>query len=277
MMKIGIYSNIDKDKELSVTKEIIATLQKSGAEVFLFGDTAKVLNTDDSFILNTKPDILLVLGGDGTILRVAEYCNINNIPILGLNTGTVGFLTNFEISEINKLYSALSKKNFKTEERLMLDIVSNGLGKLALNEVVVAKKHHDKLILLAVKVNGELVDNFYCDGFIVATPTGSTAYSLSCLGPIVTPNSAVLVLTPICPHSLHARPIVVSSSDTIEICAVSSECDIIVDGKFLGVLNSGGSVKVQKAQQGLSFIKTTGKNFYYRLINKLSQRTNTKR
>ena len=249
-------------------------LQMLGAHVFVYGDAAAVLNSADGFKQKQIPDVMVVLGGDGTILGIAPFCASNTIPILGLNLGRIGFLSGLELCDIDKLYDILSNKKYSLESRAMLDITqnhaSNNVVTLALNEAIVARKSIARIVGLDIFVNDEYVNQYFCDGFIVATATGSTAYSLSSGGPIVAPNADVLTLTPISPHTLHARPIVVDGAARVVIKPKVEECVIVADGKSVGNLCAGQELLVKKSNHAAQFIKPKDSKFFERLINKLN-------
>ena len=270
-MKIGIFTNILKDKDFIVTQKLAEQMRSSGFETLYYGDSANFLGRPDAFSSDEKPEIMLTLGGDGTILRIVAFCAERNIPILGLNLGTIGFLTCLETALFDKLPELIKNRSYKVDPCFMLSVKFGGKEVLALNESVVAR-HSGKLMSVQVRVNDEFVDNYYCDGFIVATPTGSTAYSLSAGGPIVSPLSDVFVLTPVNPHTLHSRPIVVNANDIIKITPFgeTANCNLFVDGNVVGLLGKGESVQIRKSAKPALFIKTDGESFFSRLLNKLN-------
>ncbi|MCL2847253.1 MAG: NAD(+)/NADH kinase [Firmicutes bacterium] len=270
-MQIGLYTNINKDERLQITEQLVKDLNLLGASVSIYGEASKLLKTKDAFTQKENLEVMIVLGGDGTILGIADFCASNNIPILGLNLGRVGFLTGLELGDTYKLFEILSQKKYSTEKRSMLEIAYNGKKYLALNEVVVSRVSASKMIAIAVNVDGEFVDEFNADGFIVATPTGSTAYSLSAGGPIIAPSSDCLALTAICPHTLHARPIVISGNSVVELSSKNDNCDMILDGKSIGVLNKTELLTIKKSTKQASFISPNSLNFFSRLLSKLNK------
>jgi len=270
-MKIGIFTNTQKDKDLSVTKRLAGQLAANGFEVLYYGESAEPLGEADAFFSDQNPGIMLTLGGDGTILRIASFCAEREIPILGLNLGTIGFLTCLESIDFDGLSGLIKNRSYKTEPCVMLSVQFRGEEALALNEAVI-ERHSCKLMSVDVRVNGEFVDNFYCDGYIVSTPTGSTAYSLSAGGPIISPCSDVLALTPVNPHTLHSRPIVVCGNDVITVTPFgeTEKCNIIVDGNIVGSIAKGENVQIRKYRNPVLFIKAGGESFFSRLLNKLN-------
>ena len=271
-MKIGIFTNIHKDSDFSVTKKLAMRLQEGGIEVLLYGDAAKNFNKPDAFLGKSVPEIMLTLGGDGTILRIISYCAENDIPILGLNLGNVGFLTGVELSGLDKLADILKNHRYTIEPCAMLQIKFPGHEVLALNDAVIARAA-GRMISLDVRVNGEFVDNYYCDGFIIATPTGSTAYSLSAGGPIISPQADVFALTPVNPHTLHSRPIIVSGKDVIRIMLAGETIEgaVVVDGRDVGIFTKGQVAEICKSKKIARFIKTDDKSFFGRLLHKLNK------
>ena len=270
-MKIGIYTNVYRDGDLTVTKKLMAELDKSGIAYFIFGEAATKLGLKDGFNIKEKISVMITLGGDGTILRIASFCAKEDIPILGLNLGTVGFLTELENGEITKLIEIIKKGKFKTEKRTMLHITFGDKTALALNEAVVSRAGCGKMLSLSVLVNGEFVNSYHCDGFIVSSPTGSTAYSLSAGGAIITPSSQVLALTPINPHTLHSKPIVVSNSDVVTIVLKNESIGVIAaDGKEFGEIDKNIKIEVKNSKYNASFIRTREKGFFERLLSKLN-------
>ncbi|MCL2062559.1 MAG: NAD(+)/NADH kinase [Firmicutes bacterium] len=281
-MQIGVYTNIKCDADLSVTNKLIALLKADGFGISLYGEAAALLDCADAFCASKttqKPDIMITLGGDGTVLGIAAYCARNAIPILGLNLGNLGFLTGIEKSDLNKLCSILKTKAYTVENRFLLQIALGKKKLYALNEAVVSRGAGGKMISLDVFVNDIFVDNYFCDGFIVATPTGSTAYSLSAGGPIIAPNTDALALTPINPHSLHARPIITGGGDTVTVRPVSdtSDCRIVADGVEAGTVLSTCAAKISKSEFSAQLIKVAPQSFYTRLLTKLNKWSVTER
>ena len=269
-MNVGVYTNVKKDASLAITKDILAKLNKSGVKTFCYGEIATLLSCDDSFNKSCKIDAMIVLGGDGTILTIAQFCAKNNIPILGINLGRIGFLTGLEESDIGDIYTMLKHNDYDLDTRVMLDISFNNYSGLALNEVVVTRKSNSKVINLEVTVNDDFVDSYYLDGYIVSTATGSTAYSLSAGGPIIAPSAYCFSLTAISPHSFHARPIVVGVDSTVSIKPVKEAVDVVLDGIMVGSLEKGASVKIKKSSHSVTFIKPKGQGFFNRLLTKLN-------
>ncbi len=230
--------------------------------------------------LTEECEFLVVLGGDGTILRTANLIQPKTIPILGVNLGRLGFLTSIEKESIDLyLEKSLDKINFIIEERIMLDveILNEGIvvyKDIALNDVVFSRNYLEGMLGFLVKVSNVDVDEFFADGFIISTPTGSTAYSLSAGGPILTPEMDVILLTPICPHTLYARPIVVQASEEIDVVltSVGRKSIISVDGQRHYKLNDKSSVKVNRSKVITKTIRFKDRVFFNILGDKIGKR-----
>lgn len=269
-MQIGIYTNTQKDKNLSKTLKLATSLEKKGASVLVYGEkAAKSLGVIDAFTISDIPVAMLVLGGDGTILNIVDFCAAADIPILGINLGRVGFLTGLEDIGIAEIFNLITNKNTKKEQRCMLEIEFNGKSYLALNEVALNRKLSSKMLSVNVSVDNNFVAQYNADGFIVATPTGSTAYSLSAGGPIIAHNADCFALTAICPHTLNARPMVVASNSHVTLTS-DSDAIIIIDGKGEHILRATSHVYIKKAPEKATFIAPDGLNFFTRLQQKLN-------
>ena len=197
-------------------------------------------------------DLAIIVGGDGTILKAARFYAPLEVPIFGINVGRLGFLAQVKVDEIELGLEKLINGEFKIDERLMLTLNKNGT--IALNDIVVKNSNSLKTVEFIVYLNDKPVCNYLADGIIVATPTGSTAYTLSAGGPVVEPSLEALVLVPICPHTLNARPLVIPANETIKICSKNGKdvFSIFVDGQI--DINGQESIVVDKAQQKAKII-----------------------
>jgi NAD+ kinase len=231
--------------------------------------------------LNTiNPDlsILVVLGGDGTLLRIAEQAARYSIPVIGINLGHLGFLTELTKQEAKETLDAILSDSVNVENRLMLkallknDTATTTLG-YALNDVVINKNAYDRILLLSTSVNGELITTYKADGLIFATPTGSTAYNLSAGGPLVYPGLASILVTPICPFMLGSRPILLPSE--IRISTIFDEenhnenANLIIDGRPGGKLHRNEQIIIEKAEHPLQLIVPPHRDYFSILRNKL--------
>ncbi len=279
MCIIGVYANEQKDPRFEITKQVIQKLKDKGLEYYLDEQVAEVL--DPSLAVGERHiDYLILLGGDGTMLSAARKYAPRGAAILGFNLGRLGFLLDTEISDFDKALDALLKGEVKIEERLMLQVVvmdkDYGVKKIeyALNEAVISQRRILRLIDIDVMVNDTLVDTMYCDGVIVATPTGSTGYNVSAGGSIVKPDLDLMMITPICAHSLLSSKLIVSGSDTVTISPSAKSRfypGLTLDGQRYIDIDEGDNVAVSRADFKARFIKFTNKDFFKVLKDKFTE------
>ena len=276
--KIGFVTNIEKDPTLQETKKMVDFVLKKGCEVYVsenFSDVHPDVIATSSSEMYKSVDFVVVIGGDGTILRVARSAAIFDTPILGINFGTLGYLADVEkINAIDAIEKVLNG-DFTIENRMMLEpyvergCVSHEIN-LALNEVCITNSVCSRMIKLSVEVNGEYFDTFRADGIIVSTPTGSTAYNLSAGGPILSPHTELMTITHICPHTLYARPFVIDGNDVVRIRVQSNYNNVQMscDGQST-VQMKNDVIIVKKSRYVTRIIKTTNMNFYDILRRKM--------
>lgn len=273
----GIYTNIRKDIELRATRRVISLLEARGAPYYFDTQVAPLLNLEKA-IGHHQVDVMLVLGGDGTILSAARKYAQQGVLLFGLNLGRMGFLLDTELRDCEMALDAILAGSYTVEERMMLsasvmqpDGVTVRNTSFALNEAVVSQQQVLRLINIEVCVNGMHVDNLFCDGVIVSTPTGSTGYSLSAGGPVVLPTLDVMLITPICAHSLTSKNLVIAGCDCVDIYPRpdSQLAMLTVDGQHYQAIPKNGSVRIQNAGFGAKFIRFTNKNFFVLLQEKL--------
>ena len=222
-------------------------------------------------------DVLLVLGGDGTILMVAYECARRGIKIIGINYGHIGFLAEFEPEKLDDALNLLCSGKFETEKRSMLKIEIEGKTYLALNDFVIQRStygnKYSNTISVEATIDGSLVDNYLSDGIIVSTPTGSTAYSLAAGGSVLTPDIKAFILTPLCAHSLHSRPIVFSDNSRLELSykKENTAVNVSVDGIVVGEYENEVKATVTKSEYYTEFITSVDVNFFDKLLSKLSK------
>ncbi len=232
----------------------------------------KTFNTHSD--LNGDVDYMLSIGGDGTFLATLNFVRDSGIPILGVNTGHLGFLANVAQIEINNAIDALLNKKFSIEKRALLSVSApnNLFGEVnyGLNELTIFKKDSSSMITIHTYINGEFLNSYFADGLIIATPTGSTAYSLSCGGPLVMPGSQNFVITPIAPHNLNVRPLVISDNNiiTIKVEARSGHYRATIDSRS-EVIDSSIELTLKKADFQLHLVKLQNQNFFNTIRNKL--------
>jgi NAD+ kinase len=284
MDRFLIITNKEKDTDFLVTKEIVAYIEKAGRQATL-SSVSSVQENSEAVIIPNDIDCAIVLGGDGTIIQTANDLMTLNIPILGVNLGTLGFLAEIEKHHVPEALDRLFQDDYRIENRIMIQgnikysttqprSMENPMG-YALNDVVITRKGFSRIISLGIYVNDELVDNFLGDGVIISTPTGSTAYNLSAGGPIVIPQANVMVITPICPHSLSPRSVVVSAEDTIKVIVgkskktLEAEAIVTFDGKKVIDLGTEDVVLMKKAQFNTKLIKLNRTGIYEILRSKL--------
>ncbi len=256
-MKIGVYSNPIKDPTGSVRDAVFAAAEQNGIQAL-------------QYAAGERYDFIVSVGGDGTILRIAKDSAKSGIPILGINMGTVGFLTETDPSDISSALQRLKAHDYILERRALIDATHGGEHFYALNDIVV-RSNSGRMISMEVRVADEIIDKFTCDGYIACTPTGSTAYSLSAGGSVIGPNTPVIALTPVNPHTLRTRPIVVGSFEQIELKNTGlADAGVYVDGEHIGELKSGNAVDVTGWDMSALFVRFGKKSFYSRLLDKLN-------
>jgi len=244
-----VATNEEKDPQFLYTKEVIAFLQKNGV-------TVSDKNLDMHGALHCKDtSFAIILGGDGTMLRHSHQAATQGIPMIGINLGTLGFLTDAEKVDGFAALAKVISGDFRVEKRLMLETC----GKLALNDVVLGSV--GGLKTFKIYVNDCFWEEIRADGIIVATPTGSTAYSLSAGGPILIPDGQMMVVTPVCPHSLSSRPVVVGADDIVKISA-GQNAKIILDGEECGELVANEMITIKKSVHSAKIIKTSPDRFH---------------
>jgi NAD+ kinase len=227
-MKLALYSRIYKDEHLPVLEELFAIVQEKGIQMAVFRPIAAIIQSklkltnelatfDDYSNLPDNIDFLIALGGDGTLLDTVRIVRGRQIPVAGINAGRLGFLADINKQEVKELIFSLEHNTFSIEKRTLVHVDSNKPifeVNYGLNEFAIHKTESSSMISILVYLNGEYLNSYWADGLIIATPTGSTAYSLSCGGPIVFPTTKSFVLTPVAPHNLNARPMVIPD-DTV--------------------------------------------------------------
>lgn len=276
-MKIGIIANKGYSEKIDpFFKEFLNWLKKNKIDFCVEAEFAELVNYPHGMsIFNMMKiiDIMVVLGGDGTILRAARIMNHKQIPMLGVRFGRLGFLAEFsgETYE-DELYDILSGK-YKMEERLVLEAqIGDKDNKLfALNDVVLFRSNSSKLITMEVMIDNIYMNTFRSDGLIVASPTGSTAYSLSCGGPILTPDMNAFVINPICPHMLSNRPTVISgdSKVCIRFKELEDGCKISVDGQQDTQIEKDMKITVKRADYKVKLVRSLNYDFFSVVRHKL--------
>lgn len=283
-MLIGIIANITKEKVFDVVSTFLTKLKNNNIDYLLtkslFEENNKLkielyedFITDDKEIYE-KSDVIISIGGDGTMLATAYNAQFYDKPVLGVNLGKLGFLVEANIDQMDKVIADLKNRNYKIEERMLITGEVEGYIAekfFAINDIVIDKGGWPKMIELTVWVDGEYVTTLSADGLIVATPTGSTGYSISVGGPIVSPRTDVITLSPISPHSLTVRPLVLPGDQEILIKADSPHTTVQVncDGQRSYMFPPPMEIKIKKSQRPLKLIHTSLTTYFETLRNKL--------
>lgn len=276
---VGLAINRGKPKALIVARELIPLLERNDYKVVVEPRVASYLGRDDLALpyeaFHDQVGLLLVFGGDGSILGIARDFAPYDIPILGINLGHLGFLTEAEPDDLPQLVDDLLYNKLKTEERMMLEARLYRNDELintwtALNEFGIAKGSYSRMITCRVLLDNQILNTFFGDGLIVSSPTGSTAYSMSAGGPILAPNMKAILLTPVCSHSLTARPVVFDANEelTIEVSATHQEIGLSIDGQIGVQLETFDRIKIRKSPYVTRLIKWKDRPFFHVIKNK---------
>lgn len=281
MKRIAVIPNDGKDIGLANTKILVEFLCDK-AQIYM-DETYKVLGMNVTYVPAAKlydhAQYAIVLGGDGTILQTASKCAKKNIPVLGINLGKIGFMTEVEMDDIEASLTKLLNDVFVIEKRMMMKAEIRKQNNVqfsfhALNDIVVSKSAGEKLICIELSTDGEAVNRYRADGLIIATPTGSTGYSISAGGPVVDPCMRLYVATPICAHMLSVRSAVLSSDKVMKINLNSdfggSDAVVTADGDVQGSINDCDEVIITESEYDFELIRIGEQSFYDTLIKKLS-------
>ena len=282
MMKVAVFSQFQKKKPLASLEVLLDVLAKKKIEVvieaaFYKGVSPSIKSEYNTFsTLDNSYDFLVSIGGDGTILRAITVVGDLNIPIVGVNTGRLGFLATIQIEDIETAIHRILEKKYSISERSLLTIESSednaeiNTCNFALNEIAVSRKNTTSMITVETELNGEYLTSYWSDGLIISTPTGSTGYSLSCGGPVITPNTNSLVLTPIAPHNLSARPLVIDDSTVITLKVDGREKKHLVSmDSRIATLSNRTTITIKKAPFTIKMIVLNNETFLDTLRKKL--------
>lgn len=285
-MKVAIYGQTYQDNGLDYVLELLDELQKADAQVAIEKEFHELLSNHQNTSnyptftlfkgLDPSFDMFVSFGGDGTILRATTFVRDLGIPIVGVNTGRLGFLSTFKKEEVRKVVQEFAQGAYRTVERSLVEVTADfpipefkDLN-FALNEITVSRKDTTSMITVETFLNDEYLTSYWADGLIISTPTGSTGYSLSCGGPVIEPTAKSLVLTPIAPHNLNARPLVISDDTIIRLKVSGREENHLVslDSRIASIEN-GKEIIVRKAAFTVKMIEYTSESFLKTLRNKL--------
>ncbi len=275
MNRFCIVANTEKDVGYEVAKQIKSYLEQHGRIARIVSD-AHAVNHQESM------DLAIILGGDGTMIQAAKVLAKLDLPMIGVNLGTLGFLTEIEKPNMLAALDDVLSGQCWTQNRIALTgsaklgNVEQTLG-LAINDFIIGKRGFGRMITTQVYVNDELADTYVADGVLIATPTGSTAYNLSAGGPVLSPAMEGFIITPICPHSLNKRSIVVSAQDRIKVKVGQTRANIIdeatvsVDGQLLNDAQTGDTIEIYKATEKIQLVRFEETGFFQRMRNKLNR------
>ncbi len=285
-MKIAIYAQIYKNEALDYVVILLDECKNVGAEVYIESDFYAQLSASrqighyDTFDrevgLDSSFEMFVSFGGDGTILRAITYIRDLGIPIVGVNTGRLGFLSTFKKEEVRRVVTEFVSGAYSIVERSLVevnadfDIPEFRDMNYALNEVSVSRKDTTSMITVETHLNNEYLTSYWADGLIVATPTGSTGYSLSCGGPVILPGVQSLVITPIAPHNLNARPLIISDDTIIRLKVSGREVNHLVSlDSRIATIENGREITVKKSPFTIKMIAYTSESFLETIRNKL--------
>ncbi|WP_282142659.1 NAD kinase [Cellulophaga baltica] len=285
-MKVAIYGQTYSDNALDYVVELLDELSTIPAEIYFEKEFYQLLEksrtvkefevfTAESGLDNSF-DMFVSFGGDGTILRAITYVRDLSIPIVGVNTGRLGFLSTFKKEDVRKVVKEFVSGDYTIVERSLVEVHTEpqlpefeNLN-FALNEVTVSRKDTTSMITVETHLNGEYLTSYWADGLIVATPTGSTGYSLSCGGPVIAPTAKSLILTPIAPHNLNARPLVISDDTEIRLKVSGREENHLVSlDSRIATVENGREIRIKKSAITIKMIEYTSESFLKTLRNKL--------
>ncbi|WP_299275845.1 NAD kinase [uncultured Psychroserpens sp.] len=283
-MKVAVYSQYYPEKSLKSFEDLIKVLLDNNVQVHVedtFYNASKDLVDMNSTVqkfstLDESYDLLISVGGDGTILRAITFVRDFSIPIVGINTGRLGFLATIQTDEIKVAIEHILNGNYKISERTLLSVETNSENEtlkdtnFALNEIAVSRKNTTSMIIVETHLNEEYLTSYWADGLIAATPTGSTGYSLSCGGPVITPEANSLVLTPIAPHNLNARPLVIPDDTTIQLKVDGREDQHLMslDSRII-TLSNATLITIKKANFKVKMVELLDESFIDTLRKKM--------
>jgi NAD+ kinase len=281
---VGLWGRLSDIKVADTAFRVIAHLKTRDTRILAPPSAAPLqerlggVDIVDESSLATRADVIIAIGGDGTLLHAARRVAGKGVPLLGINLGRLGFLTDISPEQMLDAVDAILSGDYLSEERLMLEaqLFTDGAPRAsmaALNDVVLQKRSTGRILDFVTAVDGSYVNSHGGDGLIVATPTGSTAYALSCGGPIIQPDLDAFVMVPICPHTLSDRPLVLKSSSVIEVRlerGADSAAQIACDGEDYGPIEPGDTLRIRAAQETVTLLHPRDYNYYELLRSKLN-------
>ena len=281
--KFVLFGNIYQAKKSAHVLRLLSILGKYQAEVYIEKEFHQFLTKEQKMDIHSAnvfdrndfdADMVLSMGGDGTFLKAASYVGNKNIPILGINTGRLGFLADVSPEEMEETFEDIYKGNYKIEDRSVLQVTSEGQPlkgyACGLNEIAVLKRDSSSMIAIHTSINEAYLTTYQADGLVIATPTGSTAYSLSVGGPVIVPHSNTIAITPVAPHSLNVRPIVINDDweITLDVESRSHNYLIAIDGRS-ETCREGTRLTIRKADYYIKVVKRPSHVFFHTLRDKM--------
>lgn len=278
--RFGLVANLDKPFCQRAVPQAAECLRRLGGSLVVDQATAGLLSEAVTTLADTAAvarvvDVLLVFGGDGTMLRAGRETAGSGTPIFGINTGHLGFLTGSNLRQMPEALEQIAAGSFRVADRAVIEargrVADRPFELLALNDVVISRGASSRVIELEVLVNGELLTRYRADGLIISTPTGSTAYSLSAGGAIVSPEADVFALTPICPHTLSNRSVIVSLKSKLQVKVLNDKPATILsaDGQVVQELAGGVEVTMRRSRRRVKLVQLNGQSFFGTLRAKL--------
>lgn len=282
-MKFALFGNTYQAKKSAHVIRLLSILKQYNAVVYINREFYDFLVNEQQMDIQAagvfegndfEADMVLSMGGDGTFLKAASYVGNKNIPILGINTGRLGFLADVSPEEMEDTFKDIYNHNYKVEDRSVLQVISNGQPlkgyPCGLNEIAVLKRDSSSMITIHTSINGAYLTTYQADGLVIATPTGSTAYSLSIGGPVIVPHSNTIAITPVAPHSLNVRPIVINDDweITLDVESRSHNFLVAIDGRS-ETCREGTRLSIRKADYNIKVVKRPNHVFFHTLRDKM--------
>ena len=286
-MKVGIYGQFYHKDAGKYIQELLDELDKANIDVIIEENFLDIINHNETIAkeyshfstfeeLDDTYDLFFSIGGDGTILKTIYYVRHHNIPIVGINTGRLGFLATIQKEEIKESITSILNGDYALSSRSVLQIETDEVSRdladfnYALNEIAISRRNTTSMITVETWLNGEYLNAYWADGLIIATPTGSTGYSLSCGGPVIAPDTKNLVLTPIAPHNLNARPLIIGDDTKIKLQVTTREDSFLVSmDSRIATLQKNSVLTVQKAPFEIQMVELHKASFLKTIRKKL--------
>ena len=281
--KFALFGNVYQAKKSAHVLRLLSILESHQAEIYIHKEFYQFLVQDQKMDIQATGifedasfdvDMVLSMGGDGTFLKAASYVGNKHIPILGINTGRLGFLADVSPEEMEETFDDIYKGNYKVEDRSVLQASCEGSSlkgyPCGLNEIAILKRDSSSMITIHTSINGAYLTTYQADGLVIATPTGSTAYSLSIGGPVIVPHSNTIAITPVAPHSLNVRPIVINDDweITLDVESRSHNFLVAIDGRS-ETCREGTRLTIRKANYAIKVVKRPNHVFFHTLRDKM--------